>query len=411
MEQVRPVLVDFAARMLADLPRKDQRAKGETYVRGLMVDGRRTSVQPMAARLGVDHQGLQQFLRNSTWDHGEVRRRLADWAVDFLRPQALVVDDTGFATDGVSSPGVARMSSGTLGKIGNCQIAVSVHAATDGASAAVDWRLFCPAGWDDTTCSDPIEAAAVRARRARAEVPEEVRHRETWRLALDCLDELAGWGVPARPVVADAGYGDAAEFRQGLTDRGLVYVVGVTPTAVAYPEHAEPVTAAYPGTGRRPLPAYPDPPSSLNALALAAGRSGLRRVTWRRGSHRTPANPQGQMRSRFLALRVRPAGRSVTPAADRSLPACWLLAVWPPGKAEPTDSWLSTVPADIPLRHLVRLATMRWRIEHDYRELKDGLDHVEGRSWTGWHRHVTLACMAQALCTQLRRTPRAPAPA
>ncbi|WP_205447466.1 transposase, partial [Candidatus Frankia alpina] len=129
MDQVRPVVVEFAARMLADLPRKDQRVKGETYVRGLLLDGKRKSMQPMAERLGVDHQGLQQFVTNSTWDHVEVRRRLAGWATEFVRPEALVVDDTGFVKDGVHSPGVARMYSGTLGKIGNCQVAVSVHAA------------------------------------------------------------------------------------------------------------------------------------------------------------------------------------------------------------------------------------------------------------------------------------------
>lgn len=410
---MRPVVEEFAARMLADLPRRDQRAKGELYLRGLMLDGKRKSVAPMAERLGVDHQGLQQFLRNSTWEYGQVRRRLAGWAVDFVRPEALVIDDTGFPKDGPASPGVARMYSGALGKVGNCQIGVSVHAATDWASAALDWRLFLPASWDDTGVEDPDEATAVRARRERAGIPDDARHREKWRLALDMLDELADWGVPARPVLADAGYGDAAEFRQGLTDRHLVYVLGVTPTATAHPAAAEPVTAPYSGNGRRPVPAYPDPPSTLKDLALSAGRAALRPVTWRRGTHRDPDNPRAAMRSRFLALRVRPAARAIRRNADRSLPECWLLAEWPPGKPEPTDYWLSTLPADIPLRRLVRLAKLRWRIEHDYRELKDGLglDHHEGRSFTGWHRHVTLVSIAQALCTQLRRTPKAPAPA
>lgn len=157
---MRPVVEGFAARMLADLPRRDQRAKGELYVRGLMLDGKRKSLQPMAERLGVDHQGLQQFLRNSTWEYSEVRRRLTGWAVEFVQPEALVFDDTGFTKDGPASPGVARMYSGTLGKVGNCQIGVSVHAATDWASAALNWRLFLPASWDDTGLDDPDEAAA-----------------------------------------------------------------------------------------------------------------------------------------------------------------------------------------------------------------------------------------------------------
>src|ERR1700710_1434533 len=131
MEQVRPRLEAFAAQMLGGLARSDQRAKGELYVRGLMLDGKRKSMQPMADRLGVDHQQLQQFVTSSTWDYSEVRKRVGQWAQEFINPQAYVIDDTGFPKDGTSSPGVARMYSGSLGKVGNCQIGVSVHAVTD----------------------------------------------------------------------------------------------------------------------------------------------------------------------------------------------------------------------------------------------------------------------------------------
>jgi len=114
------------------------------------------------------------------------------------------------------------------------------------------------------------------------------------------------------------------------------------------------------------------------------------------------------MTSRFLALRVRPANRDIPRYPDGTLPECWLIAEWPSGEPEPTDYWLSTLPADTPLRELVRLAKIRWRIEHDYRELKDGLglDHFEGRSYLGWHRHVTLTALAQAFCTLLRYDPK-----
>src|SRR3954449_6872315 len=151
MAQVRPRLVAFVAEMLGELPRSDQRAKGELYLRGLMLDGKRKSMQPMATRLGVDHQQLQQFVTSSTWDHVGVRKRIARWADEFIDPDAYVIDDTGFPKDGADSPGVARMYSGTLGKVGNCQIGVSVHAVTDWASAAIDWRLFLPKSWDDTS--------------------------------------------------------------------------------------------------------------------------------------------------------------------------------------------------------------------------------------------------------------------
>src|SRR5215203_376912 len=212
MDQVRPRFVAFAAGMLGGLPRSDQRAKGELYLRGLMLDGKRKSMQPMAARLDVDHQQLQQFVTSSTWDHVEVRKRLASWVDELIDPDVYVIDDTGFPKDGSDSPGVARMYSGALGKVGNCQVGVSVHTVTDWASAAINWALFIPQSWDDTTASDADTAAEIAYRRTRAKSPEQVRHREKWRLALDMLDETlgaeatGGWGLATLPVVADSGY-------------------------------------------------------------------------------------------------------------------------------------------------------------------------------------------------------------
>src|SRR5512132_1699805 len=198
MNQVRPRLEAFAARMLGGLARRDQRATGELYLRGLLLDGQRKSMQPMAQRLGVDHQRLQQFITSSTWDDAEVRQRLAEWAQQTIGPDAWVLDDVGFPKDGLDSPGVARMYSGALGKTGNCQIGVSVHLVTDRASTAVDWRLFIPESWDDAMVTDPVAAEAVRRRRARGKLDDHVRHREKWRLALDMLDELIGtWACPA----------------------------------------------------------------------------------------------------------------------------------------------------------------------------------------------------------------------
>jgi SRSO17 transposase len=161
------------------------------------------------------------------------------------------------------------------------------------------------------------------------------------------------------------------------------------------------------------VPGYPDKPVSLRELALAAGRGALRRITWRRGTKKTPANPSAAMRSRFLALRVRPANRNIPRRADGSLPEGWLIAEWPPGATEPVKYWLSNMAAGTPLKTMVGLAKIRWRIEHDYRELKTGLglDHFEGRSYTGWHRHVTLVVLAQAFATLLRLDPKAAAPA
>jgi SRSO17 transposase len=419
MEQVRPRLEAFAARMLGGLARADQRAKGELYVRGLMLDGKRKSMQPMAGRLGIDHQQLQQFITSSTWDYGEARRRVALWAEEFIAPQAYVVDDTGFPKDGADSPGVARMYSGTLGKTGNCQVGVSVHAVTGWASAAVDWRLFLPASWDDALAGDAAAAARIRQRRARCKIPGRVRHRQKWRLALEMLDEITGpraagrWGLPAHPVVTDAGYGDNTTFRLALQARGLPYMAAVKGSTSAWPARAAPERLPYAGQGRPPLPRYRGRAPSLRDLVLAAGRKTCHYVTWRHGSTRTKGNRTAAMRSRFTALRVRPANRDIPRAADGTLPECWLIAEWPPGQPEPSDYWLSNLPPGTGLRDLVRLAKIRWRVEHDYRELKDGLglDHFEGRSYAGWHRHVTLASVAQAFCTQLRYDPKVPAPA
>jgi SRSO17 transposase len=417
--EVRPELLDFTAEMLGGLARKDQRAAGELYVRGLLADGRRKSMVPMAERLGVDSQRLQQFITSSTWDYGGVRRNVARWFAGHQPVEALVVDDTGFAKDGPASPCVARQYSGTLGKTANCQVAVSVHLVNEGASCAADWRLFCPASWDDQALDDPVAAAGAWRRRQRAGIPDEVRHREKWRLALDMISEMAGpggWDLPglagARPVVAaDIAYGDNALFRQQLTDAGWQYAVAVKGSVSAHDGDAVPLARPYAGLGQPPKPAYPRPPASLRTLALAHAAQ-VRPVTWRHGTKTSKDNPDAAMTSWFLAIRVRPAGKPITREADRSLPACWLLAEWPPETDEPTDYWLSTLPEDISLEELVRLAKIRWRVEHDYRELKTGLglDHFEGRSFAGWNRHVTLAVLAQAFITMIRTDPKAHAP-
>ena len=421
--EVRPRLLDFTAEMLGGLPRKDQRAVGELYVRGLLTDGQRKSMQPMAERLGTDHQRLQQFITSSTWDYAAVRRNVARWFASSQPVEALVVDDTGFPKDGDASPCVARQYSGTLGKTANCQVGVSVHLANEGASCAADWRLFCPQSWDDTALADPVAAAGARRRRERAGIPGEVRHREKWRLALDMIQEMTGpggWGVldlvtaagGARPVVAaDIGYGDNALFRQQLTAAGWQYAVAVKGSTTAHDGGAVPQARPYGGLGQPPKPAYPRPAATLRQLALAHAAE-VQPVTWRQGTKATRDNPAAAMASCFLAIRVRPAGRTIPREADRSLPACWLLAEWPPGAEEPSGYWLSTLPQDTPLDELVRLAKIRWRVEHDYRELKTGLglDHFEGRSFAGWHRHVTLAVLAQAFCTMLRSDPKAHAP-
>jgi SRSO17 transposase len=398
--RVRGRLVEFTSEMFDSMARKDQRRWGEVYVRGLMLDGKRKSIEPMAARLADgDEQCLQQFVNQSPWEEVLVRGALARRMSRELSPEGWVIDDTGFPKSGKMSVGVARQYSGALGKVGNCQIGVSINAASDEASCPLDWRLFIPQEWEE-------DSAFNRDRRAKAKLPEHVRHVEKWRLALEMIDELIGWGITPPVILGDGAYGDNTEFRSGLEDRELSYVLDVKGTTSAYREDVEPTQPPKgEGRGRPPGLRYREDPSSLKALALAAGKNAAVTVSWREGT-------RGKMTSRFLALRVRPANIHLRRAAHKAgeeLPVRWLICEWPSRAAEPTKYWLSNLPADTELKDLVRLAKLRWRIEHDYRELKDalGLDHFEGRTYRGWNHHVTLVSIAHAFLT-LERTRRPP---
>ena len=447
---VRREFEDFVAGVLEGLSRSDQRATGGQYLRGLMLDGQRKSMQPMAERLQVDQQRLQQFMTSSTWDYAGVRRRVAQRMVELLDPVAWVLDDTGFVKDGDASPGVARQYSGTLGKVGNCQIAVSVHAAAARGSGMLDCRLYLPASWDAAQLPQPVPedearaaaedggaraaarrkvrqamnaskkaspqlvraakaggitqaerevmAASIDARRAKAKIPDEVVYQAKWQLALEMIDELVSWGLAPPVIVGDAGYGQA-ELRAALARRKLRYMLAVQPTLSVHPGDAVLVPAA----GRRHAH-YDTDPLSVKALPLQAGPAAFRKTTWRQGTRATPANPDATMSSHFHAVRVRPAASSNPRLDDGHAPEVWLLIEWPPGQDEPSDYWLSNLPAATSTKTLVTTAKIRWRIEHDYRELKTGLglDHFEHRSYPGFNRHVTLAAAAQLFITTLR---------
>ena len=311
LTQARRRLVAFAAEMFQPLARADQRCWGECYLRGLMLDGKRKSIQPMASRLpDGNEQALQQFVSQSPWDWRPVRQRLAQQMTAAVDPDAWVVDDTGFPKDGNASVGVARQYSGTLGKVANCQIGVSIHAASDRRAARSTGGCSCPRAGTTTSAA------------TRCPLPERVRHRPKWQLVLDMVDELGGWGLHPPVVVADAGYGESGELRLGLEGRGLAYVVQVKATTSAYPEAVAPQVAPYAGRGRRPRPRYRAKRSSLAELVLAAGPSAAKTVAWREGT-------RGRLRSRFVALRIRPAG--VKLAAPPTAGNCPCAGCWPNG--------------------------------------------------------------------------------
>ncbi|MFJ9114966.1 IS701 family transposase [Streptomyces sp. NPDC102394] len=400
VERLRGELAEFVADVFASVPGRDQRRWGECCLRGLMLDGRRKSIQPMADRLPDGNmQALQQFVNQSPWDPLPVRRQIAQRLCEAIRPEVWVVDDVSFPKCGTASVGVARQYCGALGKRANCQVAVSVHAATDTASCPLEWELFLPEEW-----------AHDDRRRQRAGIPEEVGYASKTHLALGLLDRLAAQQLQVPVIVADAGYGRSVAFRLALEERGWSYVTAVYPKEIARPVTAEPYQPAYGGLGPPPLPRYREPARPLHQLVDAD--TCFETVTWRQGS-------KGAMTSRFAVLQVRPSGKEATHAAqeqaggrsrwDGGLPLRTLLVEQPEEADAPTGYWMSSLPATTPIADLVRWAKMRWRIEHDYRELKHGLglDHFEGRTWRGWHHHVTLVTAAQAFLTLRRYDPKA----
>lgn len=198
---VRCDLEDFAAEMFEPFARADQRRWGGVYLRGLLLDGGRKSVEPMAARLGEEgnRQALAHFVTSSPWDAAHVRARLAWRMQPVIKPTALVMDDTGFLRDGDASACVTRQYTGTAGKVTNCQAGVSLHLASNGASAAVNWRLFLPGSWDPAS---PKADPAKVARRDKCAIPAQVGHVEKWQLALDMIDETRHWGIDVPRVIA-----------------------------------------------------------------------------------------------------------------------------------------------------------------------------------------------------------------
>ena len=279
------------------------------------------------------------------------------------------------------------------------QIGVSVHTVTDQASCPLGWRLFLPESWDDI-CSDTNEyAAVIAARRIKAQIPDTVRNRPKWALALETIDELVSWGHRPPLVVADADYGEIGYFRTGLTERNVSYVVQVKAETTVHRADASFAMPAYSGKGRPPTqPSYRTAPIQAKALVHALQPAAFEKVSWRQGTKAT-------MTSRFAATRVRPANRNLPRDPDGSPPECWLLAEWPDDADEPTDYWLSTLPADTPTSELVRLGKIRWHIEHDYRELKTRPRPGPFRRphlAPGWHHHVTLVTAAHLLTTTQR---------
>ena len=379
-------LTAFLEDLLAPLGRKERRHWARIYVQGLLLDGERKSIEPMADRIpGADVQALRQFVGQSPWAVEEVQRQLARKVVDLLsNPEVWILDETSFPKAGDHSVGVARQYCGALGKVANCQVAVTLHWSSAEASCPLGWRLYLPQAWIE----DPERAREVK-------LPEGLVYRSQAELALELIDQMLSWEVPRLPVVGDSAYGNNFEFREQLRRRQLSYVMAGEPTTVVWTDdpNAVPVPPSAPtGRPRRYPPRASTPaPQDLATVAKQLPKTAWQKVTWRVGT-------RGSQRSRFAKLKVWAAhGWRAQMHPERV--AEWLLVEWPERETEPTKYWLAQWgPGSPGLRRLVTIAHARWRIEMDYRELKEelGLDHFEGRHWLGWHHHVTLVTLAYA---------------
>jgi len=349
----------------------------------LLLPGERKSVEPMAARVCPGnvrsaHQSMHHLVAEAPWDDQAVLGAVAGQVVPALLrkdPRCWwILDDTGHAKKGTHSVGVARQYCGRLGKTDNCQVAVSLSLATGAGSVPLAYRLYLPQPW-----------AEDRQRRAATAVPSAIEFRTKGGLAREQIEAALAAGTPRGVVLADAAYGDEADFRQWLSARDLDYVLAVRSATSVWWDRHQPAKAG-PSTRGRPRTLLArdarHQPIGVLALARRLPASDFRTVTWRAGTN-------GALSSRFARVRVRAA------QGNRARPEEWLLIEWPAAEAAPTHYWLSTLPENISFKQLVAHAKGRWMIERDYQELKSelGLSHYEGRNWRGFHHHATL-CIA-----------------
>ena len=353
---VRERLEAFAGEVLAEaMNRPVQLINGGLYLRGLLEEGARKSLEPMVARLGgeADYQSMQQFVADSPWDPALVVKAVAERVAPEVDVEAWVLDDTGFPKDGKDSPGVKRQYSGTLGKTGNCQIGVSVHAVGGQGTVPLGWALYLPDDW----CEDQ--------RRRRAKIPEEVAFKTKPELGVELVERASGWDVPRAPVLGDHAYGENTWLRDRLHQVGCEYVLSIGPKTKVFEQGTSfAVPPKKPKATRGPVRPRPDrKPAPIGELIGRLGAESTQTVTFRDGPDGEPVT------SRFIFARVHAAhgwrddegrqgwreGSEVPPREE------WLIAEWPDGHEEPTDYWISNLPADTEPERLARLA----RIVHE----------------------------------------------
>jgi SRSO17 transposase len=358
----------FLDRFAGCFGRRAQRDGASRYIHGLLNDSSRKSMQPMEARLPLNdaasYQRLQHFISHSPWSAAPVWMRVR--AVLPIRHGLLLVDETAFPKHGEQSVAVGRQYCGALGKIANCQVAVSTALLAEQLAWPTTMELYVPEDW-----------AEDADRRTRADIPRTLRFHPKWRIGLTHVRQVRAAGIQIDGVLADAAYGNVHAFRTAIDRMGVRYAVGV----------ASRLTVQVTGARRR---------FKIGRVIKQLPRRAWRRVVWAQGT-------KGPLAARFAALRVRPTARG---------PECWLLAERPLTTRGERKAYLLNLPASASLRQLVRLARARWPIEQHYRELKDelGLDHFEGRSYRGWNHHAVIAALAFTFLQLERRRGTKPLP-
>ncbi len=380
----------FVERLGRVLGHKDREEPLKDYCVGLMAAPGRKSVEPLAAvaapaRVPAQHQSLLHLVGQSPWSDAavltEARRAVLPAMERHGLIKAWIIDDTGFPKKGKHAVGVARQYCGQLGKQDNCQVAVSLSIANHAASLPIAFRLYLPKEW-----------ARDRERRKRAGVPAKVTFATKPAIALEQIRQACAADIPRGVVLMDVGYGADTSLRDGVSALGLMYAAGILPNTTVWAQGHLPLSPEPPAQrrkGRRQTRLRRDAahqPITVKALAMSLPQAEWQTITWREGTN-------DALTGRFARLRVRPAHRDYHRAAPR--PEEWLIIEWPEGQPEPEKYWLSTLPTDTPFDTLIATIKLRWRIERDYRELKQeaGLSDYEGRGWRGFHHHATL-CIA-----------------
>jgi SRSO17 transposase len=363
-----------------------QRLALRTYVQGVFSDSDRKSMQAMLTRVTepVSYQAFQHFITHAPWDGDRLWRRLLEILPE--RRGVLIIDGTSFPKQGPHSVGVARQYCGALGKIANCQVAVTAALWTGTRAWLLGALLYLPQSWSEDA-----------HRRAAARIPATVSFQEKWRQALTLIRRARAAGLQLTAVVADAEFGDITAFRRLLHQWRLPYALGVSRHLTVFWGTPAVHIPPSPPTGRprsQLVLVTATRPITVRALALALPARAWRRVTWRNGANRPWA-------ARFAAVRVTPANEWRN---RRLAPEVWLLCEQDLGLTPRIKYFFVHLSATASLQQLVRLAHQRWAIEQQYQELKTelGLDHFEGRSYPGWHHHVVLTAIAYAFLQRER---------